>query len=100
MNLLSKLGLGASQFPSGGSVRGRPPEAEVRDMLLAAGRAGLGFLDAGQAQPSAEQMLGARFAIRSIPTLALFREGREVARQAGALGREQIVAWARAHAAS
>jgi aryl-alcohol dehydrogenase-like predicted oxidoreductase len=56
--LLGKLGLGASQFPSGASVRGRPPEAEVRDMLLSAGRAGLGVLDAGQAQPVAEQMLG------------------------------------------
>jgi len=29
-------------------------------MLLAAARAGLGFLDAGQAQPAAEQMLGAQ----------------------------------------
>src|SRR6202050_1580923 len=58
--LLGKLGLGASQFPSGPSVRGRPPEAEVREMLLTAGRAGLGFLDAGQAQASAEQTLGAQ----------------------------------------
>jgi aryl-alcohol dehydrogenase-like predicted oxidoreductase len=58
--LLGKLGLGASQFPSGASVRGRPPEAEVREMLLTAGRAGLGFLDAGQAQASAEQVLGAQ----------------------------------------
>jgi aryl-alcohol dehydrogenase-like predicted oxidoreductase len=58
--LLGKLGLGASQFPSGASVRGRPPEAEVREMLLTAGRAGLGFLDAGQAQAAAEQMLGAQ----------------------------------------
>ena len=57
--LLGKLGLGASQFPSGGSIRGRPPEVEVRDMLVSAGRAGLGFLDAGQAQPAAEQTLGA-----------------------------------------
>jgi aryl-alcohol dehydrogenase-like predicted oxidoreductase len=58
--LLNKLGLGASQFPSGVSVRGRPPEAEVRDMLAAAARVGLGLLDAGQAQPAAEHTLGAQ----------------------------------------
>jgi len=57
---LSRLGLGASQFPSGASARGRPPEAEVRDMLVAAARAGLGFLDAGSSSPSGEQMLGAQ----------------------------------------
>jgi len=32
-----------------------------------------------------EQQLAARFGIRSIPTLALFRGGREIARQAGAM---------------
>ena len=37
--------------------------------------------------------LGARFAIRSIPTLILFRAGREVARQPGALQRTAIVDW-------
>jgi thioredoxin 2 len=40
--------------------------------------------------------LGARFNIRSIPTLALFVNGREVARQAGAMGAADIVRWARA----
>ncbi len=44
-----------------------------------------------------EQALAARFGIRSIPTLILFREGREVARQAGALGAADIVRWMRAH---
>ncbi len=43
--------------------------------------------------------LGARFNIRSIPTLALFVGGREVARQPGAMGMADIVRWARAHAA-
>jgi len=38
--------------------------------------------------------LGARFQIRSIPTLALFVGGREVARQPGALGAADIVRWA------
>ena len=41
--------------------------------------------------------LGARFNIRSIPTLALFAGGREVARQAGAMGAADIVRWAKAH---
>lgn len=44
-----------------------------------------------------EQALAARFGIRSIPTLVLFRQGREVARQAGAMGMADIVRWARAH---
>ena len=35
----------------------------------------------------AEPGLGAQYNIRSIPTLALFQGGREVARQAGAMGR-------------
>jgi thioredoxin 2 len=47
----------------------------------------------------AEQQLGARFNIRSIPTLALFRNGREIARQAGAMGAADIVRWARSHLA-
>lgn len=42
--------------------------------------------------------LSARLGIRSIPTLALFRGGREVARQPGALTRpEDIVRWTRSH---
>ena len=42
--------------------------------------------------------IGARFNIRSIPTLVLFRGGREVARQAGAMGVQDIVRWAQAAA--
>jgi thioredoxin 2 len=41
--------------------------------------------------------LGTRFNIRSIPTLALFKGGHEVARQAGALGAADIVRWVRLH---
>jgi thioredoxin 2 len=40
-----------------------------------------------------EQSLAAQFSIRSIPTLALFKGGREVARQPGAIGTEDIVRW-------
>ena len=47
----------------------------------------------------AVQSLGARFNIRSIPTLALFVGGREVARQAGAMGSADIVRWTQAHLA-
>jgi len=45
----------------------------------------------------AEQMLGAQFGIRSIPTLALFHAGRELARQPGAMGAADIVRWATGH---
>ena len=43
------------------------------------------------------QDLSARFAIRSIPTLALFRGGREIARQAGAMDAGRIAAWVQSH---
>ena len=42
------------------------------------------------------QALGSRYNIRSIPTLALFLNGREVARQAGAMGAADIVRWTQA----
>ncbi|APW38617.1 thiol reductase thioredoxin [Rhodoferax koreense] len=45
----------------------------------------------------AVQSLAARFNIRSIPTLALFVGGREVARQAGAMGAADIARWTRQH---
>lgn len=38
----------------------------------------------------AQQALAQRFGIRSIPTLVLLREGREIARQAGALNAGQL----------
>lgn len=41
------------------------------------------------------QELGGRYNIRSIPTLALFKGGREIARQAGAMDMNGIVHWAR-----
>ena len=46
----------------------------------------------------AEQGLAGQYGIRSIPTLVLFKNGREVARQAGAMGAQDIVRWARGHA--
>ena len=41
----------------------------------------------------AEQMLAARYNIRSIPTLALFRNGSELDRVSGALPGQQLTAW-------
>lgn len=38
----------------------------------------------------AQQQLAARFNIRSIPTLIMFRQGREIARQSGALNAAQL----------
>ena len=43
-----------------------------------------------------EPELATRFGIRSIPTLALFVGGREVARQPGAMGQADIVRWVQA----
>jgi len=45
----------------------------------------------------AEQVLGAQYGIRSIPTLALFSGGREIARQPGAMGAQDIVRWVQSH---
>jgi thioredoxin 2 len=45
----------------------------------------------------AEPGIAARFGIRSIPTLIAFRNGREVARQSGALAAPQLQQWIDAH---
>lgn len=42
--------------------------------------------------------LSQRFNIRSIPTMALFKGGREVARQSGAMGAQAIAHWVKANA--
>ena len=45
----------------------------------------------------AAPQLGAQYGIRSIPTLALFAGGKEVARQTGAMGAQGIVRWVDSH---
>ena len=45
----------------------------------------------------AEQAIASQFSIRSIPTLVVFRNGREVARQPGAMSGPDIVNWVRSH---
>jgi thioredoxin 2 len=44
-----------------------------------------------------EQQLAARFNIRSIPTVAIFRNGREIARQAGAMDAGTLKRWLQAN---
>ena len=43
------------------------------------------------------QAIAARFNIRSIPTLVVFRNGREIARQSGAMQHPQLMQWVRTH---
>jgi thioredoxin 2 len=45
----------------------------------------------------AEPAVAGQFGIRSIPTLVLFRAGRELARQPGAMSKPDIVRWVRSH---
>lgn len=54
------------------------------------GRARLAKLDS-----EANRQLSTQLGIRSIPSLILFRDGREVARQSGALPLPQLLAWLR-----
>ncbi len=44
-----------------------------------------------------EQAIGVQYGIRSIPTLVLFRQGREIARQAGATETGAIAHWTLNH---
>jgi len=44
-----------------------------------------------------EQAVAAEFRIQSIPTIAIFKNGQEVARQAGAMSAADIVRWVQAN---
>ncbi|WP_374573932.1 bifunctional regulator KidO [Phenylobacterium sp.] len=58
---LDKLGLGSGQFPLDqvyGTARGRPPEAEVREILEISARARLSVFDIAGRSPKAETILG------------------------------------------
>lgn len=48
----------------------------------------------GKVDTEANQDLAARFNIRSIPTLVMFRGGKEIARVSGAMSAPQLQAWA------
>ena len=59
---LSKLGFGAAQFPldAGVPARGRPPEAEVAEIMNLAARSGLAMFDTAHGAPHAETVIGER----------------------------------------
>jgi thioredoxin 2 len=44
-----------------------------------------------------QQQLAARFNIRSIPTLAIFKDGRAIARQSGAVDAAALKRWVKSH---
>jgi thioredoxin 2 len=48
----------------------------------------------------AEPSLASQYAVRSIPTLVIFKRGREIARQPGAMNSQDIVRWATSHLGS
>lgn len=54
----------------------------------------------GKLDTEAHGEIAARFGIRSIPTLIAFRDGREIARQSGALGLPQLLQWIDSNVAS
>lgn len=49
----------------------------------------------GKLNTENEQAIAARYDIRSIPTLAIFKNGRVIAQQAGAMNLEQLISWSR-----
>ncbi len=44
-----------------------------------------------------EPTIASKFGIRSIPTMVLFRNGEEIARQSGAMGTSDITSWIESH---
>lgn len=53
------------------------------------------YVRLGKLDTEAEQAIAARYAIRSIPTMILFRGGKELARQSGAMPAGSIINWTR-----
>ena len=49
----------------------------------------------GKLDTEAQQAIAARYAVQAIPTLILFRNGREAARTMGAMPLQALVSWAR-----
>jgi thioredoxin 2 len=75
-----------------GPCRSMAPQFEAAQRQLPGVR--FAKLDTEAAQRSA-----AAYGIRSIPTLLLFRGGKEVARRSGALPAQEIVSWVRSQVA-
>ena len=72
-----------------GPCKSMAPAFEEAARLLAPG------VRLGKVDTQAQQALGARFQVQSIPTLVLFRGGREIDRLSGARPAKDIVAWAK-----
>ena len=51
----------------------------------------------GKLDTEAEQQIAGRYGIRGIPTMILFKGGKEIARQSGAMSAAQMAQWARSH---
>jgi len=43
------------------------------------------------------QQIAAQWSIRSIPTMIIFKGGKEIARTSGAMDKQQIISWVRQH---
>lgn len=76
-----------------GPCRSMAPQFEAASRQLPGVR--FAKLDTEAAQRSA-----AAYGIRSIPTLLLFRGGKEIARRSGALPAQEIVSWVRSQVAA
>lgn len=70
-----------------GPCRSMAPQFE------AAAKSARGAQAFAKVDTDAAPQISARYAIRSIPTLIVFRGGREVARQSGAMSKGQIEGW-------
>ena len=53
----------------------------------------------GKLNTENEQAIAARYGIRSIPTLAVFKNGKMIAQQAGAMNLDQLISWSRSQTA-
>ena len=72
------------------------PCRQMATVFEAAARELEPYMRLGKLDTEAEPQIAARYAIRGIPSLILFRKGREVARTAGAMPLQALLAWARA----
>ncbi len=55
------------------------------------------YLRVAKLDTEKEQGIAAQYNIRSIPTMIIFREGREKARQSGAVSLESLISWVQAN---
>ena len=70
-----------------------PPCRAMAPQFEAAARASQGSALFAKVDTDAARQTAARYQIQSIPTLIIFRGGREIARRSGALSQRDISAW-------